>query len=123
MLKILDIFLELVHILVILFSLIGWIFPRSRKLHRYHLATILISWLGLGYFYGFGYCFLTEWHWQVKSNLGVLNLPPSYITYLLEKINLNIFSEITVEFVTAFTLLLSILANLYLSYKERKSSF
>ena len=50
MLKILDIFLELIHILVILFSLLGWVFPKSRKLHRYHLATILISWLDLATF-------------------------------------------------------------------------
>ena len=121
MLKTFDIFFELIHILVILFSLIGWVFPKSRRLHRYHLAIILISWLGLGYFYGFGYCFLTDWHWQIKAEMGVLNLPSSYITYLLEKINLNMFSEKTVEYATALILLLSIFANLYLSYKDHKS--
>lgn len=41
------------------------------------------SWLILGIWYGLGYCFLTDWHWQVKRQLGQMNLPNSFITFLL----------------------------------------
>jgi hypothetical protein len=41
-------------------------------------------WLIAGIWYGFGYCPLTEWHWNVKARLGHLNLPDSYIKYILD---------------------------------------
>lgn len=43
----------------------------------------IFSWGALGLVYGFGYCFLTDIHWQVKHSLGE-RLPPSYIHYIFE---------------------------------------
>ena len=41
------------------------------------------SWFGLGIFYGFGYCFCTEWHWNVRYRLGYVEMPRSYIKFLI----------------------------------------
>lgn len=80
----LDVFLLLVHLLLILFVLAGWAFPRSRRAHLALIILMIASWIGLGSCYGLGYCPLTDWHWQVKRQLGQSNLPASYIKYYLD---------------------------------------
>ena len=79
----LDILYWWAHVLVISFNLIGWIWAKTRKLHLIIVGLTLGSWLILGIWYGLGYCFLTDWHWQVKRQLGQMNLPNSFITFLL----------------------------------------
>ena len=39
----------------------------------------------LGFWYGWGYCPCTEWHWQVRSRLGFVD-PPSYIQLLIQDV-------------------------------------
>ena len=87
MLVFLDWFFTLFHALFTLFNLFGWAHPRTRKIHLVTISLTLLSWVGLGLFYGFGYCFLTDWHYQVLHRLGHKNLPYSYITFLLERIS------------------------------------
>lgn len=71
------------HLLIIGINVFGWIAPRTRVLQRWVLLLTTLSWVGLGAFYGLGYCFLTDWHWTVKRQLGEWALPPSYIQYIL----------------------------------------
>ena len=82
--KSLDIFFVTFHTLLIVFNLTGWIWAKTRKVHRVAVSLTLFSWVVLGYFYGWGYCFLTEWHYDILRKLGETALPHSYITYLLE---------------------------------------
>jgi hypothetical protein len=73
------------HTAWIAFNCLGWIWKRTR---RWHLGTVLltaISWFGLGYFYGWGYCPCTDWHWQVRARLGFAD-PPSYIQLLVAEL-------------------------------------
>lgn len=37
-------------------------------------------------FYGFGYCPLTDWHWDILHSLGETNLPSSYVKYLADRL-------------------------------------
>jgi hypothetical protein len=70
------------HSAWILFNCLGWIWKRTR---RWQLATVSLtamSWLGLGLWYGWGYCPCTDWHWQVRERLGYVD-PPSYIQLLI----------------------------------------
>ncbi len=83
---VLDYIFHILHIVVILINCFAWIHPKTRKLHLIAFVSTSISWLGLGIFYGFGYCFLTDWQWQVKHKLGEHDLPDSYITYWLNNI-------------------------------------
>ena len=98
--KALDIILEFLHIAIIGFNLFGWIFPKTRFLHWISVNITAFSWLVMGFFYGFGYCFLTDWHWQVKSLLNSMPPENSFITYFLHKMGLHIESSI-VDVITA----------------------
>lgn len=79
-----DIVFTIFHIVLTLFNLTGWAFNRLRRIHLVSILLTLGSWLVLGFFYGFGYCFLTDWHWDVKQELGEKGLPNSFIKYYLD---------------------------------------
>jgi len=86
MFNLLDIFFVIFHTSLIVFNLFGWIWKPLRKLNLITLLLTGSSWFILGIFYGIGYCPLTAWHWEVLNNLGVYNLPNSYIQYLIERL-------------------------------------
>lgn len=85
LLTILDHLLTLAHILVIGFNLTGWMWRKTRVGHRWMVGITAASWFLLGPWYGWGYCFLTDWHWQVKRALGETGLPGSFIKYMADK--------------------------------------
>ena len=92
MLEALDVIFHILHFSIILINLTFWMSFRTLKIAQATVSLTLVSWLGFGFFYGFGYCFLTDWQWQVKEKLGQTNLPASYIKYVLDLItgmNLN----------------------------------
>ena len=33
-----------------------------------------------------GYCFLADWHWNVKQKLGEIDLPNSFVKYFADKV-------------------------------------
>lgn len=86
MLHALDIFFVVFHTTLTLFNLFGWAYWRTRSANLITLGLTAGSWVGLGLFYGFGYCPLTDWHWRVLYRLGERDLPRSYITYLIERV-------------------------------------
>jgi hypothetical protein len=59
------------------------------------MLLTLGSWLLLGIWFGFGYCFLTDLHWDVKRRLGETDLPNSFIQYLFDRLGIAISSSIT----------------------------
>ncbi len=84
-LQLLDVCFLLFHSLWILLVVLGWIWPRTRRLTLAALALTAISWFGFGYWRGWGYCICTDWHWQVRRSLGELNLPHNYIGFLIRE--------------------------------------
>lgn len=84
------------------------------------LLITLVSWFGFGYFYGFGYCFLTEWHWQIKEKLGESNLPASYIKYVLDRLTGKDWDPVTVDRIAFGGLLYSIAGCLIQTIRKRK---
>ena len=115
----------IVHTAIIVFNLLGWVWKPTRK---YNLALLLLtafSWIILGIWYGWGYCPLTEWHWNILEKIDVKDLPDSYITYLLErilhlKVDTSIVEKATViGFIFAITF--SIIFNIKDYQKYRKS--
>jgi hypothetical protein len=69
---------------LIVFNLLGWAWPKTRRLNLLTLTLTAASWFIGGYWYGWGYCFLTDWHWQIKAARGQTDIPNSYIKYLLD---------------------------------------
>jgi len=84
MYRFLDIFLLAFHAVIIFFNLFGWCFAQTRGIHLIVSGLTLLSWFGMGIWYGVGYCPFTDWHWQVKTKLGETNLPKSYIKYYVD---------------------------------------
>lgn len=82
------------------------------------------SWVIPGFFYGFGYCFLTDWHWNVKWHLGEENLPDSFIKYALDNLFDTSFPADAVDTATvigfAFALVMTIVKNRDLFKKRHK---
>ncbi|WP_026946889.1 DUF2784 domain-containing protein [Algoriphagus marincola] len=81
-----DWFFVIFHSVLILFNLFGWVWRKTRKAHLITISLTLLSWGFLGIWYGWGYCPLTDWHWQVLEKMGTEGLPNSYISYLLERL-------------------------------------
>jgi hypothetical protein len=84
MLLLFDYFLLVIHTLVVIFNLTGWFWQATRKWHFLLISLTMFSWFALGPFYGWGYCPLTDWHWQIKYDLGQTDLPASWIKYYVD---------------------------------------
>ncbi len=84
--KLLDIFFLIFHTILIFFNLFAWIFKKTRKLNFIILSLTGASWFILGIFYGIGYCPLTDWHFNILGKLGHVNLPDSYIKYIVDRL-------------------------------------
>jgi len=100
-------FFYVFHTVLIVFNLLGWLYPRTRKLNLISLLATFGSWGLLGFWKGWGYCFLTDWHYQVLRALGEKGMPSSYITFLIEKIT---GLSIDPELVNTLTVSLALLA-------------
>lgn len=86
MLRFLDVVLTVIHLVIIVFNLFGWIPRRTRKAHLISVLLTACSWFILGIWYGFGYCPVTDWQWRIKEKLGETNLPRNFVEYFAEKI-------------------------------------
>jgi hypothetical protein len=124
LLRFLDILLTIVHLLVIGFNLFGWIWPRTRKAHLVCVLLTAASWLVLGIWFGWGYCPITDWQWDVKHKLGEQNLPNSFIKYYADKLAGKEFDTGFIDTVTAVSFAVAGLLSLYVNFflKKRVSS-
>ena len=122
--KLLDIFFVVFHLAVIFFNLFGWMY---RPLRKWNLALLLLtgfSWSVLGIFYGFGYCPLTDWHWDILGKLGRPPSETSYTQYLFNRLSgMNVSSRLAdmvtlIAYITA--LVISVCLNLRDYLKKRK---
>ena len=83
--RLLDAAFLVLHTALVGFNMFGWAWPRARRLHLLSIGITLLFWFGAGAAYGWGYCPLTAWHWDVKRALGETGLPASWIKYHLDR--------------------------------------
>jgi hypothetical protein len=121
MTHLLDIGLTILHILFMGFNLIGWIWPRTRKLHLVTLIATVASWFILGIWYGWGYCALTDLHWAVKEKRGETNLPNSFVKYIADKITGNEVNASLIDVLTVSCLIFAVIAAGYVNFRKRES--
>ncbi|MBD3617319.1 MAG: DUF2784 domain-containing protein [Gracilimonas sp.] len=119
--QILDYFFVIFHFSLILFNLTGWIWQKTRKLHLYVISVTIFSWIGLGFFYGWGYCPCTDWHWQVKRELGETGLPASYIKYYLDQLFGFSWDSLTVDILVAVLGVGALLVSIVMNYRDKKT--
>lgn len=119
MLKLLDVLLTILHLVVIVFNLLGWVVPKWRKAHFWCVVVTLFSWMVLGIWKGWGYCFLTDWAWQIKRELGEAGLPNSFITYIVNnKLSFQVSPDL-VDTCTVISFAFCIVVAVYFRVKRR----
>ncbi|MEQ8336384.1 MAG: DUF2784 domain-containing protein [Cyclobacteriaceae bacterium] len=102
MLQLYDIGFTVFHSAFILFVLLGWIHPKTQRVHQVALLVTLIAWLLIGWYVGtIGYCPLTDWQWDIKRQLGERNLPSSFTEYVAEKLTGIDFNKTYIDIATA----------------------
>lgn len=82
--RLLDVLFVVLHTSLVGFNMLGWAWRGTRRLHLLTIGATLLFWFGAGAAYGWGYCPLTDWHWDVKRALGETGLPASWIKYHLD---------------------------------------
>jgi hypothetical protein len=119
----LDWFFIVFHSLLIIFNLFGWIWRPLRKANLITLLLTGFSWIGLGVFYGMGYCPLTDWHWEVLNILGQSPNTNSYVAYIFQRVLgisvTNSFADKLTLIAYLVTLALSVTLNLRDWFRSR----
>ena len=113
-------FFYVFHTLLIVFNLFGWLFQKTRKLNLILLLLTFLSWFLLGIWKGWGYCFLTDWHYYVLRELGEHELPSSYIAFLIKKTTGWLPDSELVNSFTLWIAVLALVASLWVNIKSKK---
>lgn len=121
MYEFLNIFFFVFHSFWILFILLGWIFPKTRKLNLAVVVLTAFSWFVLGIWYGFGYCPSTDWHWQVRMRLGYYDMPASYLTFLFRSLLGRGVDKTLVDILAVIFLFAALSASAITNYRDWKN--
>jgi hypothetical protein len=120
MLVFLNILFFVLHLVVLIFNLIGWIWRSTRRWHLISVGITLLSWIGFGYWYGWGYCFLTDWHWQIRRELGYFD-PASFTELLMVNILKLPVSTVVVDWLTVGGITIATILSVVLYVRDKKS--
>ena len=120
-LRLLESFLTLLHLFIIGFNLLGWIWKPTRKWHLICIIFTAGCWFILGIWFGWGYCPVTDWEWQVKQKLGEHNLPDSFIKYYADKLSGQSVNSGLVDAVTTICFFTASLLSVYVNFFRRKA--
>jgi len=97
---------------------LGWIFRKTRKWNLVTLLATAFSWFILGIWYGWGYCFCTDWHWSVRRHLGYIDKENSYTQFLADKLTGLHFSSQLVDTVTVVVFFVSLILSAWLNIRD-----
>lgn len=118
----LNIFFFVFHTAFTLFNLFGWIFKKTRRLHLITMLLTAFSWFVLGIWYGWGYCFCTDWHWAVRAKLGYHDHSNSYIHFLILKLTRANLNEQLVEYITLIVFIICLALSTWLNFRDHMRS-
>ena len=110
-----DVAFFVVHSIWIGFIATGWAWKRTRRAHLAAVVLTALSWFALGAWFGWGYCPMTDLHWQVRERLGYQD-PPSYVQLLVGRVTGIELTRQTADIIALTTLgsaaVLTVFANL-----------
>jgi hypothetical protein len=113
----LNVFFFVFHTCWVIFNSVGWIWKQTRKWHLVTIAVTAFCWFVLGFWYGWGFCPCTEWHWQIRSRMGYHD-PDSYMQLLFDKILGLHLPAILVDSITVGVFILTIILSIWLNIKD-----
>ena len=122
MLHVLDIFLTIVHLVIIGFNLFGWIWPDARRAHFIVVAATAASWFLLGIWFGMGYCPVTDWQWSVKEKLGETNLPASFVKYWADEVTGRDWDAAFIDRVTVISFAIAVVLAVNFNFFRKRSN-
>jgi hypothetical protein len=121
MLRALDLLFTVVHTGVIVFVVVGWMHPRTRPANLVLVLLTALMWCIVGPLYAsFGYCPLTDWHFDVLRELGERDLPSSYVKYLADRWTGRDWDATLVDALTIGGGAVSLVASVTLSLRDRR---
>jgi hypothetical protein len=85
LLKLLDIFLYLLHVALMGFVMFGWLWSPLAIWHFSSLVVMGIVWIIIGAM-GLWNCPLTNFHWKIKEKRGQTGMPVSFVNYFLNQV-------------------------------------
>ena len=119
-LQFLNYFFFIFHTGFTLFNLVGWAFRVTRKWHLLTMSLTALSWFLLGIWYGFGYCVCTDWHMDVRRQLGYHDDQQSYIRFLIFKLTGIDLDEQLVQTTTLIVFLVLCGLSIMLNIRDRR---
>jgi hypothetical protein len=120
LLQFLNIFFFIFHTALTLFNLLGWIWRSTRFLNLISILLTFSSWFILGIWYGWGYCPCTDWHWEVRQELGYKIQTHSYIKFLFSTITGLEIPAFIIEMITVTGLIMAFLLSSFTNYRDMK---
>ncbi len=118
MYRFLDFFFFVFHTALIAFNSFGYLFKKTRRLNLLTLCLTAFSWFVLGIWYGWGFCFCTDWHWRVREHLGFYDNDISYTHFLARKLTGIDFPQNTVDIATAAVFFISFAVSIILNVRD-----
>jgi hypothetical protein len=119
-LMVLDFLFTILHLIIIGFNLLAWIFKPTRRAHFWFAMLTLGCWTILGIWYGLGYCPITDWQWEVKTQLGEQNLPNSFVKYFADKLTGTHINSDLIDILTLGLFLVEIACSIKLNFFNKK---
>jgi hypothetical protein len=101
------------------FNCLGWAWRRTRPWHLGTIALTAFSWFGLGFWFGWGYCPCTDWHWQIRARMGFSD-PPSYVQLLVRQLTGIELQPVVANVLTLGTLVVAGGLSIVLNLKDRR---
>lgn len=111
--RLLDIFFLIFHTGFTVFNVVGWMFRKTRKIHCITMTLTAFSWFVIGIWYGWGYCFCTDWHWQIREALGKPIPYYSYIQFLIAELTGYVPNAEVTNFVVGLVFILCFVLTIY----------
>lgn len=109
------------HTLLIGFNLFGWLWKPTRKWNLITLALTCFSWLVMGYWYGVGYCICTDWHFQIRAQLGIIDHADTYIQLMGQKLTGATIPTSILNPIAGALLCVSVVGSIWLNIRDRKN--
>jgi len=108
--------LHVLHISILLFVVVGWVFPATRPWHLLLCVMIISSWFGVGAWKGWGYCLVTDMQWRLLRRLGESSPPYGYVPMLWQRITGRAGDSQRIDLVTQAVFYLSVVASLWVNW-------
>jgi hypothetical protein len=109
------------HTVLLVFNLTGWAWRRTRRLNSITLGITAFSWLGLGAWFGWGYCICTDWHWQVRRAMGFADPEGSYTQFLIRHLTGLEIGSVTMDWITGLAFGSAVLLNGALTVRDLRN--